>query len=162
MYTMYLRFLSHRYGRADIVERQVAEEGKTAKKKFETAATKRDGAVLRQYSTKFRSFFNHYSLLWCSNEYGWVLLAEEVPHCWNGQAAKSSWRDESRAKVCLGTSVANAKTCGDAPAEANEIMNRVKVAFNLAQQKVSACLSLSLLTTSSMRMALFTSISSFS
>ena len=39
--------------------------------------------------------------------------------------------------VRLGNSVANAKTCGDEPAEANEIMARVKVAFNLAQQKVS-------------------------
>jgi len=37
----------------------------------------------------------------------------------------------------LSKSVANAKTCADTPAEANEIMARLQVAFNLAQQKVS-------------------------
>mmetsp|Transcript_9416 Transcript_9416/g.17097 ORF Transcript_9416/g.17097 Transcript_9416/m.17097 type:complete len:613 (-) Transcript_9416:1759-3597(-) len=37
--------------------------------------------------------------------------------------------------VRLAISVSNAKTCDDIPAEANEIMARVKVAFNLAQQK---------------------------
>jgi hypothetical protein len=39
--------------------------------------------------------------------------------------------------VRLAISVSNAKTCDDIPAEANEIMARVKVAYNLARQKVS-------------------------
>ena len=39
--------------------------------------------------------------------------------------------------IRLAINVSNAKTCDDIPAEANEIMARVKVAFNLAQQKVS-------------------------
>ena len=60
-------------------------------------AAKRDRAVLRQYSTKFSSFFYHYSALYGSNVYGWVLLSEEVPHCWNGRAAKSRHGETSPA-----------------------------------------------------------------